>query len=285
MQEDITRLTKELAQIERLITKAEEQARRGGHSARQRLAELQERAEQLRTAINIGGSVASSNVIVGHKNRVVQSKTYVERVEGNVYHVAQEAARPRVPLQRPPRAEHFTGRREDIKQLLRELRTGQIITRCGPGGIGKTPLVTEVLWQLAPGDEPPSRFPDGIIFYSFYNQPQAELALEHIARSFGEEIGQGLRRDAAFRALDGRRALLVLDGTEEADDLRSVLTVQGKCGVLITSRSHKDAVSTYQNMTPLPIDEAVTLLQAWGQQRATDKKVVRSLYVRAGLSK
>ena len=33
----------------------------------------------------------------------------------------------------------------------------------------------------------PERFPDGVIFHSFYGQPDVNLALEHIATSFGVE--------------------------------------------------------------------------------------------------
>ena len=47
--------------------------------------------------------------------------------------------------------------------------------------------------------------------------------------------------DGARRALADRRALLFLDGTETADDLRAVLDLRGGCGVLVTSRRRADA--------------------------------------------
>ena len=122
-----------------------------------------------------------------------------------------------LPLQRPPRVEYFTDREEELAQLLADLQPGRVVTLCGPGGIGKSALAAEVVWTLAPGNEPPELFPDGIIFHSFYNQPQAVLALEAIARAFGEEP-KPTPRDAAQRALSGRQALLLLDGTEDADD-------------------------------------------------------------------
>jgi hypothetical protein len=53
--------------------------------------------------------------------------------------------------------------------------------------MGKTALVAEVVWTLAPGDTPPAQFPDGVFFYSFYGQPDVTLALEELARTFGEE--------------------------------------------------------------------------------------------------
>jgi hypothetical protein len=125
------------------------------------------------------------------------------------------------PLHRPPRAVHFTDRKTELAQLLADLQPGRITTLCGPGGIGKTALAAEALWQLAPGEEPPDRFPDGIVFHSFYGQPSTDLALESIARAFEEEPKPDPAA-AAQRALAGKRALLMLDGTEEADDLPKV---------------------------------------------------------------
>jgi tetratricopeptide (TPR) repeat protein len=178
-------------------------------------------------------------------------------------------APPGPPLQRPPRAPHFTGREAELRDLLAQLQPGAVVTLCGPGGIGKTALAAEAIWTLAPGDEPPERFPDGIFFHTFYNQPEAALALEAIARAYGEEPRPS-PRDAAARALGGRVALLVLDGAENADDLGAVLGVAGRCGVLITTRRHTDAPAGWRDLQPLPNPLAVELLQAWGGDRAAD---------------
>lgn len=182
----------------------------------------------------------------------------------------------RIPLQRPPRAIHFQDRKDDLAQLLADLQVGRVVTLCGPGGIGKSALAAEAVWQLAPGTEPPARFPDGILFYSFYNQSQISVALEHIVHSFGEVINSS-PQDAARRVLAGRRALLMLDGTEQADDLHKILTVCGSCGVLITSRQRKDVADKRQDLLPLPLCNAIDLLQAWGGVRATDRNVLSSI--------
>jgi hypothetical protein len=50
--------------------------------------------------------------------------------------------------------------------------------------MGKTALVAKAIWHLAPGNAPPERFPDGIVFHTFYHKPQAALALEAIARAY-----------------------------------------------------------------------------------------------------
>lgn len=135
--------------------------------------------------------------------------------------------------------------------------------------MGKTALATEAIWVLAPGHTPPADFPDGIFFYSFYNQPQASLALEALALAFDEEV-KPTPQAAARRALANRRALLLLDGAEDADNLPAVLAVAPTCGVIVTSRRHADAPDGYSDLAPLPPDEAVALLQAWGGQRVDD---------------
>jgi hypothetical protein len=43
------------------------------------------------------------------------------------------------------------------------------VTLCRPGGIGKSALAIQAIWTLAPGHDPPARFPDGILFHTFYH--------------------------------------------------------------------------------------------------------------------
>ena len=138
------------------------------------------------------------------------------------------------PLQRPRRAEHFTDREAEQARLLADLQPGRVVTVCAAGGMGKTALVAEVLWTLAPGVSPPANFPDGIIFHSFYGRPDTAVALEQLARTFGEDP-LPTPAEAARRALGGKRALLVLDGAEEAQGLEQVLSVCASCAVLVTS--------------------------------------------------
>jgi tetratricopeptide (TPR) repeat protein len=181
-----------------------------------------------------------------------------------------------IPLQRLLPVPHFTGREDELARLLIDLRPGRVVTLCGPGGIGKTALASEAVWLLAPGDAPPERFPDGVIFHSFYNKPEALLALETIARAYGKEP-QPTPDAAALRALSGRRALLVLDGTENADDLSAVLEIAGSCGVLITTRRRADAPIRRQDVERLPGNQAIELFQAWGGGRTADQEVARRI--------
>ena len=45
-----------------------------------------------------------------------------------------------LPLERPARATHFTGREDELAQLLDELQPDRVVTLTGPGGIGKSAL-------------------------------------------------------------------------------------------------------------------------------------------------
>ncbi len=183
---------------------------------------------------------------------------------------------PLIPLQRPRRTTHFTGRETELARLMADLQPGCVVTLCGPGGVGKTTLIAEVTWRLAPGDTPPNRFPGGIIFHTFYHQPQADLALEAIARAYGEDPRPSPAA-AAQRALANRRALIVLDGAEAANNLQPILDITGDCGVLITTRRHSDAPEAWQDIKPLPAGQSIQLLQAWGGDRASDENVVRRI--------
>lgn len=93
-------------------------------------------------------------------------------------------------------------------------------------------------------------------------------------RSFGGEA-RPTPRAAALNILGGKQALLVLDGTEDADDLEAILTIRGGCGVLVTSRRHEDADDDWQDIRPLPADEAVVMLQKWAGHQADDEATAR----------
>ena len=182
------------------------------------------------------------------------------------------------PLQLPRRAEHFQDRASECAWLLAHLQPGQIVTICGPGGMGKTALVAEVLWTLAPGDNPPKRFPHGIVFHSFYGRPEAAVALEQLARTFGEDP-LPTPKQAAQRALSNKHVLLVLDGAEEAENLEQVLSVCASCAVLVTSRRRSDAADTalLLDLQRLPTHDAVAVVQAWQTQRETNAAVIERI--------
>ena len=219
-----------------------------------------------------GQEVRGNQTDIGVANASVFSGQFM--VQGDF--IYNEATKVRLPFQRPPRVAHFTGREAELATLLQDLQPRRAVTICGPGGMGKTALSAEAIWKLAPGSNPPEKFPDGIIFHTFYHRPQAALALEAFARAYGEDPRQS-PLDAAKKALAGRIPLVVLDGAEACDDLPTVLSVTGSCGVLITTRRHSDAPEDFSDLPPLPEDKAIELLQAWGKEMASDMGICRSI--------
>jgi tetratricopeptide (TPR) repeat protein len=147
--------------------------------------------------------------------------------------------------------------------------------------MGKTALAAEAVWRLAPEEQPPERFPDGVIFHSFYNQPQVAIALEKIALAYGEEPRPN-PVEAARRVLAGKRALLILDGAENADDLPAVLKVRDRCGVLVTTRDRRDAPKDRTDLKPLEKTKAVELLQSWAGEFASEKVAAEEICRRVG---
>ena len=221
-----------------------------------------QRGQKVGTQTNIAG-VVQGPVFSGHFE-----------IQGDF--IYNEATKIRLPLMRPLRAQHFTGRELELTSLLDRLQPGRAVTICGPGGMGKTALASEAIWKMAPVIAPPERFPDGIIFHTFYHRPQAALALEIFARAYGEDLRPS-PYEAARRALTGRQALIVLDGTEACDDLDTVLSITASCGVLITTRKHSDAPEDFSDLSPLPPEEAVQFLQAWAGTMASDEKICQSI--------
>ena len=167
----------------------------------------------------------------------------------------------------PHRPKNFINRRSELAKLIEELHPGAIATLCGPGGMGKTAIAVEAVYRFR--DQIKNRFPDGVIFHSFYREPATDKALEQIARFFNEEIRPSPAA-AAQRALSRRLVLLILDGAEKADDLKKIVEVTANCGVLITSQRRQDAVLLRQDLEFLSPEHSRELLKAWGKEQAAD---------------
>jgi tetratricopeptide (TPR) repeat protein len=213
----------------------------------------------------------------------VAQQTLAEVRRLRVQYGASVTSHKSVPLQRPRRAEHFKDREAERVRLLAELQAGRVVTVCGLGGMGKTALVAEVLWTLAPDEHLPATFPDGLLFYSFYGQPQVAIALEQLARMYGEEP-LPTPALAAQRALSGRHILLVLDGAEQADQLEQVLAVCGGSAILMTTRRRADAPDPAHrlDLQPLPTAEAVSVVQSFGGERAADAAAASQICAQVG---
>jgi tetratricopeptide (TPR) repeat protein len=174
---------------------------------------------------------------------------------------------PRIPRLLPSLDACFLHREKELAWLLDALHPGKVVAICGPGGMGKSALAAQAVHQLES-----AHFPDGIVFHSFYHQASTEMALQTIAGAFHIEAKAGLE-SAVRQVLSGRKALLILDGAEEADDLPAVLKLRGTCGVLITSRKRADAQGARLDLTPLEERPAAEVFCAYSGTAADDASV------------
>lgn len=203
-------------------------------------------------------SIAQGDGAIGQQNNnssVIQTVSGSGNIFDPVYVEQNHHAAPPsiIPDQRPAPEPCFLHREQEIAWLLNELHPGKVVAVCGPGGMGKSALAVLAVSKLEE-----SRFPDGIVFHSFYSHPKTEEALKAICAAFQVEAKAELE-SAVRQALSGKKALLMLDGTEQADDLKAVLDLRGQCGALITSRKRTDAQGVRLDLIPLEERQAVEI--------------------------
>ena len=184
-------------------------------------------------------------------------------------------------MQIPGTAQYFQGREQLIEDVLAVLQPGRVVSLVGIGGIGKTAVTAEVVKRLLPAEGLPERFPDGIIFHSFYGQPNTDIVLEHILNSLHIER-QGPLDDNVRAALGGKKLLLILDGSEEADDLARVVTLAPICAVLISSRKREDIFDEGFFVKRLEQENSEVVLALWAGERIDDPQAAREICDRVG---
>lgn len=174
----------------------------------------------------------------------------------------------------PPRAEHFVGRHESLRELTDCLSGGLNTVVEGPAGIGKTALAAEAICKLA-GENGTSLsstpFRDGVVTVDLYRlDADAEQVWRHLAVTLcPEELLIGSAEVQAKEACEGKQVLVVLTSADVADGENGRATVNellqvldAKCRWLVLSRMHVDMKSDRRiNIEKgLPTEDAVTLL-------------------------
>ncbi|GAA3219577.1 BTAD domain-containing putative transcriptional regulator [Nonomuraea helvata] len=182
------------------------------------------------------------------------------------------------PAQLPADVLGFTGRAELLERLDALLEAGEsddagttlVLTAiAGAAGVGKTALATHWAHRVA------ALFPDGQLYINLQGYAQSPplsslQALGGLLRAFGvapEQIPTETEQAAAlYRSLlAGKRVLVVLDNTRDAEQVRPLLPGSPGCVVVITSRdrltglvaTHGAHCVTLDLFTP---EEAVALL-------------------------
>ncbi len=169
-----------------------------------------------------------------------------------------------LPRQIPQPPADFTGREEDIAEILAGFNNGaHIIGLRGMGGVGKTALAFVLAERLK------GQFPDGQIFINLLGTSKTTLnpanAMEYVIRSFlgadarlPEDPGElaGLYRSV----LSGKKTLILLDNAASREQVEPLLPPAGSA-LLITSRNKFFLPGLKEkDLDVLPLEDAKKLL-------------------------
>ncbi|UUU22017.1 AfsR/SARP family transcriptional regulator [Streptomyces sp. DSM 40750] len=152
----------------------------------------------------------------------------------------RQATAPRPVSLLPPAIGDFTGREEELAQVVEGL-TGEreampVVVVSGAAGVGKSALAVQAAHRVA------GEYPDGQLYAELHGfsepVPPAEV-LGRLLRALGADPPEDTaERGDLFRSLvAGRRMLLVLDDANGEAQVRPLLPGSSTCGVLVTSRA------------------------------------------------
>jgi Domain of unknown function (DUF4062)/AAA domain len=152
--------------------------------------------------------------------------------------VAARPARPRGPRPLPVGTTSLVGREQAIDEVasLFDRTDVRLVTLTGPGGVGKTRLVTAAAERVA------DRFHARVVFVPLAAITQPEQVLTSIGRAMGADLGgTDAPLEALVEQLGDDRWLLILDNLEQvldaASDLGELLAGCPGVAILATSRA------------------------------------------------
>jgi tetratricopeptide (TPR) repeat protein len=157
----------------------------------------------------------------------------------------------------------FTGRADELKELLAAVKTGGVTISGlqGLGGVGKTALALKLAERLKP-DYPDAQF---YLDLKGVTQPLSPRdAMAYVIRAYYPTAQVSEKEEevaALYRSvLDGKRALLVMDNARDAQQV-APLVPPSRCLLIVTSRKHFGLPGLVEkNLDKLPADDARDLL-------------------------
>ncbi len=164
-----------------------------------------------------------------------------------------------LPSNLPDPATGLVGRADDLAALFKLAREHRVVTITGPGGVGKTRIVSELGRRLAP------EFLDGVAFVPMADITEAEDFLPALAETLDvKEAEERTLGEGIIALIGNRKALLLLDNLEQivtaAPEIARIVEHCPELRIVTTSRTplRIDAEREYP-LAPLEIDSAVVL--------------------------
>lgn len=138
------------------------------------------------------------------------------------------------PFQVPNQIANFTGRKEILVKLKKQIKKNNIFLFHGLAGVGKTALAIQAAHLLK------KEFPDGVLWFRLDTSDVMDILLG-IAYSFGKDVSNILDREiraSSVRSLlTNKRVLLVFDNVEPKTDINLLIPNTKGCLIIITSRN------------------------------------------------
>jgi tetratricopeptide (TPR) repeat protein len=228
------------------------------------------RVEARDRSVAVGSNITDSNVITGNHNVVNQDSNVVNQPQQFRDLVMQQTVIQRSetttlsPLhQLPPPPHDFTGRAQELTELLAATERGSVISGLqGLGGVGKTALALKLAERLK------ERCPDAQFYLDLRGVSQRPVtpaeAMAHVIHAYRpkDELpeSEAELRPLFFSALHGQRALLVMDNAKDKAQVEPLIPPAG-CVLLVTSRQHFTLPGMFDlNLDTLPRADAIKLL-------------------------
>jgi tetratricopeptide (TPR) repeat protein len=220
--------------------------------------------------LGVGGHVTHSTLTTGNEN-LIATHTQGDVFKGDKHvHLHQSAPQAFNPLQQiPAPPADFTGRQDELRELLEGIAGGVVISGVqGQGGIGKTALALKLAEALA------QQFAGARLYLDLRGMSAQPLtsgaAMEHVIRAFHPELGRLPDAPAQLHALyqsvlqaavaEGQRILLLFDNSQDRAQVEPLIPPAG-CLMLVTARTHFTLPGMRErHLDALPEDKARELL-------------------------